>query len=206
MFADYLAKRGFSDKVENSKVLFDNETNQLIYQTQKWLSVISPGIIINPVQYQEAGLVGIEYAVFGDGYSPKNVGFGISYVAPIVVCLLKAQNGDLVILENPEAHLHPKGQRIMGEMIARAAAGGVQIIVETHSDHILNGIRLSVKEGKINQEKIRLNYFYLDEDNNKPETRYVHQKCSPVVLPDGRLSDWPEGFFDEWDKALDELL
>lgn len=208
LFADYLAKRGLEDKVENKNVLFDEETNEhLLYQTEKWLSVISPGIHINPKQYQEAGLVGIEYKVYGSDYTPVNVGFGLSYVVPIIVSLLKAKPGDLVIIENPEAHLHPKGQRKMGELIARASAGGVQIILETHSDHILNGIRLSVKNRVISRNNIRLNYFYQKVESDLSLGEIVtHQKCSPVILDDGSLSDWPDGFFDEWDKALDELF
>lgn len=208
LFADYLAKRGLTDKVENKNVVFNDATDEhLLYQTQEWLSVISPGIHINPRQYQEAGLVGIEYRVYGSDYTPVNVGFGLSYVVPIIVSLLKAKSDDLVIIENPEAHLHPKGQRKMGELIAKAAAGGVQIILETHSDHILNGIRLSVKKGAIDRNNIRLNYFYQKEESNSAFGEIVtHKKCSPIILEDGSLSDWPEGFFDEWDKALDELF
>lgn len=208
LFADYLAKRGLDDKVHNKSVLFDNETSEnLIYQTEKWLSIISPGIHINPKTYQEAGLVGIDYRVYGSDYTPVNVGFGLSYAVPIIVSLLKAQKGDLVIIENPEAHLHPRGQRKMGELIARASAGGVQVIIETHSDHILNGIRLSVKKGSLSHNDIRINYFYQDvvSDLSLGE-RVIHQKCSPVILSDGSLSEWPDGFFDEWDKALEELF
>lgn len=136
-----------------------------------------------------------------------NVGFGISYVAPVIVSLLKAKSGDLVIIENPEAHLHPRGQRKMGELIAKAASGGAQIILETHSDHILNGIRLSVKNRTISTNDVRLNYFFQRLDSNLIlGERVIHEKCSPVILDDGSLSDWPDGFFDEWDKALDELF
>ena len=95
----------------------------------------------------------------------------------------------------------------LGEELAKAAEGGVQIILETHSDHILNGIRLSVKKGVIDRNNIRLNYFYQKEDSNAALGEIVtHKKCSPIILEDGSLSDWPEGFFDEWDKALDELF
>ncbi|MEG1094995.1 MAG: DUF3696 domain-containing protein [Lactococcus sp.] len=90
----------------------------------------------------------------------------------------------------------------MGELIAKACAGGVQIIVETHSDHLLNGIRLAVKRKDIDRSLIRLNYFYRYFEANK----IVHTKSSPTILDNGGLSDWPEGFFDEWDKAIDELF
>lgn len=201
LFADYVAERGLKDKVENINVFHRNVSSQLLLnQTQAWLSEISPGIEITPKKYTEAGLVGVEYGK--DAFNPLNVGFGLSYVAPIIVSLLKAKQGDLIILENPEAHLHPKGQRKMGELIAKACSGGVQVVLETHSDHLLNGIRLAVKQKVINRNLIRLNYFYQIIQNNK----LVHTKCSPAILDDGSLSDWPEGFFDEWEKAIDELF
>lgn len=203
LFADYLAERGLKDKVENKCVIHqDVKSFLLVYQAEAWLSEISPGIHINSKKYSEAGIVGIGYKVFDNEYTPLNVGFGLSYVAPIVISLLKAKAGDLVILENPEAHLHPKGQRKMGELIAKACAGGVQVIVETHSDHLLNGIRLAVKNKVIDRKLVCLNYFYQEIENEK----LVHKKCSPAILNDGSLSDWPDGFFDEWDKAIDELF
>ncbi|GEK31729.1 hypothetical protein KZO01_20380 [Kurthia zopfii] len=199
LFVDYLAERGMLEKVENSSVLHNKiESQILIYQAQEWLSEISPGIKIGTKDYTGAGIVGIEY----DGINPLNVGFGLSYVAPIIISLLKAKKGDLLIIENPEAHLHPKGQRKMGELIAKASAGGVQVILETHSDHLLNGLRLAVKQNIIDSNSIRLNYFYQDIEENK----LIYKKCSPAILKDGSLSDWPEGFFDEWEKAIDELF
>lgn len=204
LFADYLAERGLQDRITNSHIINPSaESDVLIYQMEAWLSEISPGIHINAEKYNEAGIVNVKYRVSSENYSPINVGFGISYVAPIVLSLLKAQKGDLVILENPEAHLHPQGQRKMGELISLAASGGAQIIVETHSDHLLNGIRLSVKNKKISRNDVRLNYFYQEILSGN---RIAHKKVSPAILEDGRLSSWPDGFFDEWDKALDELL
>lgn len=210
LFADYIAERGINDKIENQEVLHKSVENRLLtYQTQAWLSEISPGIMLDTKKYTEAGLVGVEYKVTDNksvnAFNPLNVGFGLSYVIPIIVTLLKAKKGDLVILENPEAHLHPKGQRKMGELVAKACAGGVQIIVETHSDHFLNGVRLAVKQKIIDRNRIRLNYFY-QAINSKENVKLVHSKCSPAILDDGSLSDWPEGFFDEWEKAIDELF
>lgn len=202
-FADYIAERGFEDKVENKAVRHPKvDSELLIYQLEAWLSEISPGIHISHKNYSEAGIVSMGFKVQDGEFTPLNVGFGISYVAPIVISLLKAKPGDLVLIENPEAHLHPKGQRKMGELISKACAGGVQVIVETHSDHLLNGVRLSVKNGHIDRNAVRLNYFYEEMQDRKQ----IHRKCSPAILPDGSLSDWPEGFFDEWDKAIEDLF
>lgn len=117
--------------------------------------------------------------------------------------LLSAREGDILVLENPEAHLHPRGQRKIGELVALAAANGVQIFMETHSDHVLNGIRLSVRNKKILSDKVKINYFY---EYPSEEGIQKHEKTSPEILEDGSLSNWPEGFFDEWDKAIDELF
>jgi predicted ATPase len=106
----------------------------------------------------------------------------------------------LLLIENPEAHLHPQGQAKLGELLARCAADGVQIIVETHSDHVLNGIRLTVKRGLITAQDVRLCYFTRDVSTGDC---YVEL---PSVLPNGQLSNWPEGFFDQWEKSLDALL
>lgn len=203
--ADYLAERNediCNDLLKNQTC----ESSKLLDQTNAWLSEISPGISINPKMDFDTGVVSLRYKDFDGESSPLNVGFGLSYVAPVVVALLKAKKGDLVIIENPEAHLHPRGQRKMGELVARAASAGIQVVVETHSDHLLNGIRLSVKKNIISRNLIRLNYFYREKKEDNREIYYEYKKISPAILDDGRLSSWPEGFFDEWDRALMELF
>lgn len=185
-----------------------SETSErLDMQVDAWMSEISPGIKIRTTPYLDVNLMGLRYATSNlmgeESASAINMGFGVSYVLPVVVSLLKAKKGDLVILENPEAHLHPKGQRRIGELIALAAANGVQVVVETHSDHILNGIRLAVKQKKIRTEQIKINYFYEFVDK---EGMPKHEKTSPEILSDGSLTNWPDGFFDEWDKAVEELF
>ncbi len=207
-WAGYLAEKGLIDKVTVDEILHEGtNSNLLLYQMEAWMSELSPGIHFDTRKIQEAGIVSLEYKIDSEEYTPVNVGFGLSYVAPIILAILKARKGDLVIIENPEAHLHPKGQRIIGELISKAAAGGVQILVETHSDHLLNGIRLSVKKHIIDRRIIRINYFYSAlKNDDKLGTITVHQKCSPMIMEDGSLSSWPDGFFDEWDKAVEELF
>src|SRR5690606_34572833 len=90
---------------------------------------------------------------------PSNVGFGLTYSLPLVVACLIAKPGSVLLLENPEAHLHPQGQAALGELIVRAARDGVQILVETHSDHVLNGIRLAVKRQLISKDDVVVHYF-----------------------------------------------
>lgn len=178
----------------------------LINQVQSWLDVISPGVRIVTSEYSQADLVGLQFKFINtevsNTYRPTNVGFGITYGLPVIVALLKAKADDLVIIENPEAHIHPYGQRKIGELISRVVSGGVQVIVETHSDHILNGIRLSVKRNLISKDEVRLNFLQKVVRGNQ----IIHEVLSPQIKEDGRLDNWPDGFFDEWDRVLDELF
>ena len=135
-------------------------------------------------------------------YRATNVGFGITYTLPILIAILSAPAGTLLLLENPEAHLHPQGQAMMGNLLALAANCGVQVVLETHSDHVLNGVRLAVHGGKIKPEDVCLHFFQRIEQNDQAST----QVSSPRIDRNGRIDQWPDGFFDEWDKSLDSLL
>ena len=185
-----------------------SEGKTLAYVLEGWLNEISPGV---DFKYQANPKTDSAYAEI-DGFRPANVGFGLSYTLPILVALLgmsaqapangweeswgndweqkKAEKGMLVILENPEAHLHPQGQTAMGKLIALAASCGVQIIVETHSDHLMDGIRIAVKEQKITADKVAFQYF--TKKTNEPS-----EVTSPKLHDDGKLDFWPEGFFDQ---------
>lgn len=198
---------GSDFKIYENMKHFSENSERLDQQINAWMSEITPGIKINAIPYFDVNLMGLRYSsssLMGEeSTNPINMGFGVSYVLPIVTAILKARKGDVIILENPEAHLHPKGQRRIGELVALAASNGIQIIMETHSDHVLNGIRLAVKQGGIKSEQVQINYFYqYMSDKGIPK----HDVTSPRILQNGSLSNWPDGFFDEWDKALDELF
>ena len=199
------------DEVANKNVWYDGEENiRLLKQVECWMGEITPGISLRMEEYGHRNRIGLTVhqtsSVGADYFTAQNVGFGISYVFPVVLALLKAKKGELLIFENPEAHLHPKGQRKMGELIARAAQGGVQIIVETHSDHVLNGIRLCAKNERIDPNLVRLYYFTRKEITDDKEYSIIPIVENPILKSDGRLSFWPAGFFDEWDKAIDDLF
>lgn len=183
------------------------ESERLELQVNAWMSEISPDIRVRAIPNIESDVMGLRYgqlSVMGEeSANAVNMGFGVSYALPVIIALLKARKGELLIIENPEAHIHPKGQRKIGELIAKAAANGVQLIIETHSDHILNGIRLAVKYHWIRPEQVKLNYFYVYQDDGGMAK---HDMTSPEILVDGSLSNWPDGFFDEWDKAVDLLF
>ncbi|NER23750.1 MAG: DUF3696 domain-containing protein [Symploca sp. SIO1C2] len=172
-------------------------------QVEAWMGEVSPGTRIKINSNPDMDLISLQYS-YGDSnpYRATNIGFGITYTLPIIVAVLASEPGTLILLENPEAHLHPKGQAKMGELLALAASCGVQVVIETHSDHVLNGIRLAVHGGKLEPEDVQLHYFQRQEKLGQAVTKVI----SPRIDRNGRIDQWPDGFFDEWDKSLEMLL
>lgn len=138
----------------------------------------------------------------GKNFSALQVGFGMTFVLPIVVALLQAQKGDLIIVENPEAHLHPAAQVEIGMMIAQAVENGVQVIGESHSDHILNSLRLARKKGILGEKDINLIFVQHDISSGTNITF-----TDEIQIKDnGKLTKRPEYFFDTWDDILIKLI
>lgn len=172
-------------------------------QVEAWLGEISPGTRIDIELHSGMDVVNLQYSYEDNNfYRSTNVGFGITYTLPIIVAILSATSDTLILLENPEAHLHPRGQSKMGELIALAASCGIQIILETHSDHVLNGIRKAVRHNKLEADKVQINYFERYLKKGQPTTEII----TPRIYPDGGIDKWPDGFFDQAEKDLMELL
>lgn len=176
-------------------------------QVEAWLGELCPGTRLHTESHPHLDLVGLRYSFASEKggetrFRATNVGFGISYALSVVVAILSSSRGTLLMLENPEAHLHPRGQTQMGKLIALAAASGIQIVVETHSDHVLNGIRLAVVDQKISHEDVKIHFFERVQQKSQWETHVL----SPKLTERGRIDQWPTGFFDEWDNSLMRLL
>lgn len=204
--AHFLLKFGAELVVAPSlRVSIDDAGASLLAQVNAWMQHVSPGVRVEPVGVPMTDLVRLAYsfrgekASYGDPLRPTNVGFGLTHVLPILAGCLAAEPGTLVVVENPEAQLHPLGQAAMGRLLALTAALGVQVIVETHSDHVLNGIRLAVKQGHLEPSRTLLHFF-----SRQPGEAGTFE--TPTIAPDGRLSYWPSGFFDQWERSLDQLL
>lgn len=196
----------FGDKVETLEILRkrDAKTKNLTNQVSAWMAEISPQIRLNAVYNPIVNNANLLIDYEGErmktmNISPVNVGFGIPYSLPLLVALLKVKPGDLLFIENPESHLHPRGQAAMAELIARAAAAGAQIFCETHSDHIVNGLRVAMKKGILHEGDLVLDYFERDDTLNT--------KVTPIdVDAKGSLSEYPSGLLDEWGYLMSELI
>ena len=179
------------------------QSDSLKSQVEAWLGEISPGTRIDIGLHSAMDLVNVQCSYEdNNSYRLTNVGFGIIYILPIIVAILSAASDTLILLENPEAHLHPRGQSKMGELIALAASCGIQIILETHSDHVLNGIRKAVKYKKLDADKVQINYFERYLKKGQPTTEII----TPRIYQSGGIDKWPDGFFDQAEKDLMDLL
>jgi predicted ATPase len=192
------------DKVPIGGLIRSKVQPTLQRQTEAWLRHFFPGASINisPVQNANMITMGIRTSDSTDFHRPQNVGYGITHTLPIIAACVGADKGDLILIENPEAHLHPFAQAEMGEFLAKCADSGLQIILETHSDHILNGIRRAVKKKIIEHKKVAIHFF----TPRKEEDDMTTQVISPLIDSEGNLSEWPENFFDQFDKDTSFLI
>lgn len=181
----------------------DSRSRRLIEVVDHWLQYVSPGthVQLETIAAADAVIAGFSFDRFGDVTSRRhratNVGFGLSYSLPVILGLLSGP-GTLCLVENPESHLHPRGQTRLAELAVRAANQGVQVFVETHSDHFMDGVRIAVRDGLISPEDTVFHYF--EREGNRSVV------TSPTVDGEGRLSTWPVGFFDQGEENLARLL
>ena len=155
-------------------------------QLDEWCNYIFPGIA---VRVEKTGSQMYKLKIRND--VAPNVGFGITYALPILVSGLTVPNDGILIVENPEAHLHAKAQSNMGYFLARMAAAGVRVIIETHSEHIINGIRRMIVEGKTDMSHENLTIYFFQ---NKDGERNIMEIS---MDENGNLSAFPEDFFDQ---------
>lgn len=139
----------------------------------------------------------------GRTFRPMNVGFGYSYILPVIVAALLAKEKSILIIENPEAHLHPGAQsRLTKFLIEIAKTNNIQLLIETHSDHVVNGLRIAMKQSLCNltPQDAEIVFFSHDDIDTEPEVEII--KCDQF----GELSSYPDDFLDEWTKQLVKLV
>lgn len=186
-------------------LLFDYSTDDLLEnQVELWMQQVSPRVSIRPVQDGADFKLNYKFTREGsmstDEMSAVNVGYGVTYVLPIVIAVLSAKPGALIMIENPEAHIHPRAQAELMKLLMKAANAGIQIIIETHSDHIMNGALVSVAN---NPESVNMVKAYYFERNDSMHTS-VAKKLN--ILKDGRIDNPPRGFFDQMDIDMRKLM
>lgn len=175
-----------------SELAIDNmENTTLRSQVAYWLNHIL-GTTVKTENIQDNIIVSYQAPHDVEAYSPLNTGFGTSIVFPILIACLTAKIGDTVIIENPEVHLHPKAQSKLADFFAFIAQKGVQIILETHCEHLIYKLCYNVNQGIIDYDKVVFQY----KEINKPFEAIYTDKKGRFVDEKDELRDFPPGFFD----------
>lgn len=189
--------QGLGERIAEERIL-PTAVPTLLPQVEARLGAFFPGCALQVQQVPNVNAVtlGIRISPDTDFLRPVHCGFGITQVLPIIVAALSVPKDSILLIENPEVHLHPSGQARMGQFLAEVAHAGVQVIVETHSDHILNGIRRAVKSEQLPAEEVAIHFF-------RPRSAGSPQVLTPTLDRSGNIDVWPEGFFDQFDKDLD---
>lgn len=211
--AHFLAHFGTDKEAEVNEALCYPQTDvrTLDHQVSAWMGEISPGCYVRSEKIPGVDAIKLTYEYESESgrsneVAPTNAGFGMTYALPVIVQLLSARPGDIVIIENPEAHVHAQGQSALGRLIAMTAGIGVQIFIETHSDHILNGVGVAVHQGLLDHQLAKVYYFY-----KRPKQLATSSHIVTLELS-GQLDDLPlkkehiDGFFDQINKDLDTIL
>lgn len=166
-----------------------NEPSLLKFETERWLSRIARAVQIDSDVFPGTTATALKFrGEDGTWVRPPNMGFGVTYALPVILAGLTAKEGGILIVENPEAHLHPAGQSEMGRFLATVAASGVQVIIETHSDHILNGVRRAIGEHEVLKTDAAIVHYFSSDP----------LVTSLKFTPTGGIEAWPSGFFDQF--------
>lgn len=176
-----------------------SEIDRFSANCEEWLNVIIPDTKIRYSVDVEKNITTVMLQNQGEFHLPIATGFGITYVLPIIVQALAASmiKNSVLIVENPEAHLHPLSQSRLGKFLTLAAVNGVQVVLETHSEHIVDGCRIQIaKEKQFENMKI----LFFEKRDNMSICKNIN------IQDDGELEEWPEGFFDQKRADLRELL
>jgi predicted ATPase len=186
---------------DNLSIKEKNSSQDLEIQTGEWLSKILDTDNVK-VFVSNEGSTRVITLSFGFGqtkFRPANIGFGYTYILPIIVSGLIAKEGEMIIVENPEAHLHPKAQSNLVQFLSTVASCGVQIFIESHSEHILNGLRLCALRKEIDLTHEDISILYFQDDVN-----HIYTKLN--ISENGKIDNWIEGFFDQQEIDLAEIF
>jgi len=165
--------------------------NNLTELCQMWLSYIFDGANLEVNDEGDSVLaLKMNSKDRGNLYKSVNVGFGYSYILSIVLTCLLAKENEIVIFENPEAHLHPKAQSRLTHLFAKLASSNVQLFIESHSEHILNGLRVSITDVNTSITENSISSYFFGESFNVEKLKIDNK---------GFVSNWPKDFFDQTD-------
>lgn len=204
-FAPLLYGRTRSQQISNAMLLLENSDKRSFADVESqfslWMGRLFPGFQVRTENLEQLDSVMLGLNLqrevgAAEYFRPGNVGFGVSVALPVILAGLLADKETTFIVENPEAHLHPSAQSLVGEFLARVAAGGAQVFVETHSDHVVNGMRIAFRNGVLSKDDLSFFAF------SKTDAYGSHRITTVQLDESGDFDVRPDTFFDQADKDL----
>ncbi len=159
--------------------------------------------IADEVQTTDLARLGIQISVRRGGVGPvdiTSVGVGVSQLLPVIVMCLTAEPGTVILLEQPELHLHPALQQRLADFLLACARSGRQLIVETHSEYLVSRLRRRIAEDETDELVRNVALYFVEQVDDASRFRHV------PVNEYGGLEEWPTGFFDQAAKDSHALL
>ena len=163
---------------------------ELLKKTGEWLARMGLADSLAVRRLGKSPLYELRVLKDGSGSNIRDVGVGVSQVLPVIVAALHAQPGHIVLVEEPESHLHPLAQATLAELFVQVGKErGIQIIAETHSEHLFRRVQTLLAKQEIKPEECAL--YFVEKNENEASLREL--KTDEM----GRISNWPEKFFGD---------
>ncbi|MDA3835538.1 MAG: DUF3696 domain-containing protein, partial [Spirochaetales bacterium] len=194
----YIPSSHFEKPTVNRKIV----TRSLESAVVDWLQYLG---VANSVKSKDKGKLGHELKVGLDNtdhvHDLTHVGVGVSQVLPILVMCLLADTDSTLVFEQPELHLHPKVQTLLGDFFLSMALCDKQCIVETHSEYFIDRLRFRIAAAtSANELNSKTKIYFVEKPGQSSSFREV------IINEYGAISDWPEGFFDQSQQQAEEIL
>lgn len=183
-------------------VLWKNRDNNCIERVQVLMDEVLDGGRLKIYDSGDQLVLRINSVDDGTFFQPGNVGYGFSYILSLLTTVVMASEGSFIIIENPEAHLHPSAQaKVMNVLIDAALQRDIQLIVETHSDHVLNTALRAVNEKRLPVEEFEVLFFKSLSDEGKSSVTVQNLEVNSL----GHILHPPVNFFEQYSIDLNAL-
>ena len=192
---DYYAHH-YGDKLDDALIV-DGNLKTLEGQVNHWLRLLT-GYSLKVIPQGEAYAVRYKNAM-GRELRPYHVGTGVSFIAALLIVSLSMPQDGLVIIENPEIHLHPRAQAVVLDFFAMVSRTGRQLLIETHSDHLFNGVRRLLAQRQLTPAEVSVYFFKMQDGLESVPVRIN-------LTEKGRMTQYEKGLFDQFDDDLDVIL
>lgn len=184
-------------------VIWNHQDDGCLEKVEELTSGILDGAIIHIESSANELVFTLNSAKDDKLFRPANVGYGHGYVLSVITALTIAKENETLIVENPEAHLHPAAQaKLMNVIVGIANKKNLQVFVETHSDHVLNTALLAAKQGDLNKDELQLLFF---SGRVNEESHYETLVRNLIVSESGHIMNPPKQFFEQYATDLEKL-